>query len=366
MNALALALVLAAGGGTGLESELPPAPLQLFRIAWQRPFVPAPLLDWKPSELGGVVLDSTTGLAVFGTRDGWLHAVRRDGTLAWEVRADGELGPPAIEGDTVYVGTTGGSLLAVSLPDGKERWRWKTGEDLSTRPAVGDGLVFVASRQDAIFALDRRTGAWKWHQRREARTSSGFSIFGSAPAVLGPGGLVFSAFSDGTVAAWDASTGTKRWDRVVAPSGDHVDVDGLAFGEGRLYAAAYSGAVVALDPKSGEVRWTFEAANASAVAFAGGLVVATTPSSVIGISPFDGGALWTAPLGGSPTGAPVSIGKWLLVPAGEGGLRWIESATGRTLRVFDPGTGVSGSPAVNGARVYVLSNGGDLVALDVF
>ena len=30
-----------------------------------------------------------SGLALFGTRDGWLHAVRADGTVAWEFRTDG-------------------------------------------------------------------------------------------------------------------------------------------------------------------------------------------------------------------------------------------------------------------------------------
>ncbi len=366
MTALAIAaLALAAGGGQGLGAELPPAPVKLFQVAWKRSFVSAPLFDWKPNERGGVAHDPTTGLAVFGTRDGWLHAVRKDGSLAWEVKSDGALGPPAIDGDSVYVGSTGGTLLAVSLPDGKVRWRWSAGEDVSTKPAVGAELVHVASRQDTLFALDLRTGAWKWHQRRDGRTSSGFSIFGSAPAVLGPGGLVHAAFSDGTVVAYDAKTGSRRWERQAAPAGSHLDVDALALGDGRLYAAAYSGAVVALDPKGGEVRWTFEAKGASQVAFAGGLVVVVTPSSVIGLSPADGAALWTAPLGGAPTAPPVLAGKWLLVPAGEGGLRWIEAASGRTLRVFDPGTGVSGTPAASGSRVYVLSNGGDLFALDL-
>ena len=91
-----------------------------------------------------------------------------------------------------------------------------------------------------------------------------------------------------------------------------------------------------------------------------------TPSSVVGLSPVDGAAIWTAPLGGSPAGAPVLAGKWLLVPAGGGGLRWLEASTGRLLRVFEPGH--RASPARRGVadgRVYVLSNGGDLFALDL-
>jgi hypothetical protein len=58
-------------------------------------------------------------------------------------------------------------------------------------------------------------------------------------------------------------------------------------------------------------------------------------------------------------------GRWLLVPANGGGLRFLELASGRTVRVLDPGTGVSATPGLGAGRVYVLSNGGRLVALEL-
>src|SRR5215208_7151148 len=103
MHALALAVALTAG--LGLARSLPPAPVALYRVAWERPFVPVGGLDWNPAERGGVAVDPTTGLAIFGTRDGWLHAVRPDGTVAWEVEGGGTFGQPTVDGDTVYVGS---------------------------------------------------------------------------------------------------------------------------------------------------------------------------------------------------------------------------------------------------------------------
>jgi len=96
-----------------------------------------------------------------------------------------------------------------------------------------------------------------------------------------------------------------------------------------------------------------------------GIVIATTTTSVYALSAEDGMPLWSTPLGGAPWAEPAVAGKWVLVPTGSGGLRWLEAASGRTLRVFDPGTGVSGEPAVSGSRIYVLSNGGTLFALDL-
>lgn len=361
MVALALALTLAAG--PGFAHALPPAPVRLYRVAWQRSFVPLRPLERGPEEHGGVAFDPATGLAVFGTRDGWLHAVRADGSVAWEIEGRGAFGPPAIAGDTVYVGSADGRLFAIALPTGRERWRYQAGEDLSTRPAVAHGAVLVASQQDTVFAVDAATGAWRWHHRRENKRAT-FTIFGAAAVLAGPD-AVYAAYSDGYAAALDPASGAARWERQIAPEGAHLDVDALALGGGRLYAAAQSGAVVAVDAATGEARWSFAAPGAAQLALAGDLVVVVTTANVHALAPEDGAVVWTAPLRGAPRGAPIVAGPWILVPAGAGGLRWIEAASGRTLRVFDPGTGVSGSPALAGSRVYVLSNGGDLLALDL-
>jgi outer membrane protein assembly factor BamB len=361
MSALALALVLAAG--PSLSPQVKPAPVRLYRVLWQRPFVAAQALESKPLERGGVTVDPGSGVAVLGTRDGWLHAIRPDGTIAWEFKAGAGFGPPAIDGDTVYAGSTDGHLYALALATGKARWSYDAKEDLATRPAVVGGTVLVSSLQDTVFAVEGASGAWLWHHRRE-RKGEGLTILGAA-SVVAAGETAYAGYSDGYAAALDVKTGAALWERRIAPAGAHLDVDALALEGQRLYAAAHSGAVLALDARTGDTLWTFEIAGPAQVTLAAGLVVAVTAASVVGLSPADGGAIWTTPLGGSPSGPPAVAGKWLLVPTGAGGLRWLEASTGRPLRTFDPGTGVSGTAGVAGSRVYVLSNGGDLFALEL-
>lgn len=360
MAALALALALAAAD-PGVRTTLPPAPVKLYRVAWDRPLVARPF-EVKPQERGGVAADPQRGLALFGTRDGWLHAIRADGSVAWELQAGGGFGVPVVDGDTVYAGSSDGRLYAVAIATGKARWIYDAKEDLSTRPAIADGTVLVASLTDTVFAVDAAAGTWKWHHRREQK--EGLTIFGAASVQVG-GDTAFAGYSDGWATALDVKTGAVRWQRRVAPAGPNLDVDALVLDGQRLYAAAYSGAVLSLDARTGETIWAFEAPGAARVALAGGLVVAVTSTSIHGLSPADGGAIWTTPLGGSPGNTPVLAGKWLLVPAGKGGLRWLEASTGRLLRVFEPGTGVFASPGASDGRVYVLSNGGGLFALDL-
>jgi outer membrane protein assembly factor BamB len=321
-------------------------------------------LETSPLEPGGVGVDPRNGMAVFGTRDGWLHAVRPDGTVAWELRTDGATwAPPGFDGDTVYAGSSDGRLYAVELSTGKLRWRYDAREELGTRPVVADGTVFVMSLQDTLFAVDAKTGAWRWHHRREAR--SGFSIRGAAgPAVRD--GVIYAGYSDGFVAALEAGTGQARWERLVAPPGDYQDVDGLELAGDRLYVTAFSGSVLCLDLASGDTVWVFRAAGAVRLVADRGLVVVVTGSTLYGLAAASGAPLWSVPLEGAPgTGQPVRAGALVLLPTGEAGLRFVEAASGRTLRTLEPGTGISGTPALLGSRVYALSNGGELLALDL-
>ncbi len=357
-----LALAVAAQPAQG--GRLPGAPRELYRIGWQRDLAGKTFGELKPLEAGGAAFDPVTRLVVAGTRDGWLHAVRQDGTLAWEFKGEGAFGgEPLIDGDTVYAGCNDGRLYAVGLTTGKERWHYETREALGTRPALADGLVVVASLQDTLYAVDARTGAWKWHLRRETR--EGFTVRGAASVAAG-GGLVHAGFSDGTLVGLDLATGQVRWERHAAPSGDYPDIDSLVLHQGRLYAAAFSGAVVALEAATGKPLWQVETPEASRVAMLPGTLVAVSTKSVLALSPTDGRTLWTAPLEGVPAGEPrLALGRWLVVPAGPGGLRFLEPSTGRLIRVLDPGTGVSATPALAGRQAWVLSNGGRLVSLEL-
>lgn len=356
---LLLALALAAQGG--VATQLPPPPVQLWKIAWHQPLVPPIALEYKPRELGGPAVDPVSGVVVVGTRDGWVHAYDHDGQRAWDFAAGGRFdAAPRIVGDLVLLGSADGRLYALELGSGRLRWRYDAQEEVGTAPVVAGGLVLVMTLQDSLVAVDAKTGAWRWRHRRDPK--EGFTIHGAAAAVV-LGGLVFGAYSDGHVAALELETGTVKWERRVAPQGDFMDVDGLRAEGGRLYAAAYSGAVYALDLQTGKEIWALKTPGPCRLTLGGGLLVVVTTTQVLGIAPREGTVRWTVPLDGEPSGDPVAVGARAVVPNTKG-LLWIDASTGRLLRVFDPGTGVSASPAFRGRRVYVLSNGGDLFALD--
>jgi outer membrane protein assembly factor BamB len=359
-----LALALAAHASI-VDARLPRAPADVWRVRWSRALVAPDTLEWKAREPGGPAVDALTGVVVTGTRDGVLRARTPDGRALWTFQAEAGFPAPAlVSGGVVYAGSSDGRLYALELGSGKERWRYAANEEVGTTPVLAGGVLYVATLQDTLVALDAASGAWKWHHRREASTSTGFTIRGAAgPAV--DGGLVFGAFSDGTVVALDAASGAVKWQRKVGPEGQFADVDSTpVVRDGRIYLAAYSGAVAALDAASGREIWSFRTPGAARIALAGETVVAVTTTQVIGLSRPDGTVLWTAPLAGEPAGAPVVVGDRVFVPSVKV-LAAFDAKSGRRLVTFDPGTGVSGSPAIREKRLYVLSNGGTLVAVDL-
>ena len=355
-----LALVLAALARP--PAQLPPAPVRLWTVRWHKQLVAPTALEWRARESGGPAVDTLGGRVVVGTRDGWLRSFTAEGAVAWELELGGRFdAPPRIDGDMVYAGSTDGHLYAVELGGGKLRWKYDAQEEVGTTPTVAGGLVLAMTLQDTLIAVDARTGAWKWHHRRELR--EGFTIRGAA-SVLATGELAFGAYSDGTVAALDIITGASRWERKVAPQADFMDVDSLRAQGGRLYAAAYSGAIYALDAQTGQQVWEMKTPAPSRLALAGNLLVAVTTTQVLGIGTQEGAIRWTVPLEGVPAGDPAVVGGRAAVPNTKG-LMFIDTTKGRLMRVFNPGTGVSATPGWLGERIYVLSNSGDLLALDL-
>ncbi len=122
-----LALVLAAHSGG--PSQLPPAPVKVWHVAWHRQRVPPSLREGQASELGGPAVDPVTGYVVVGTRDGWLRALDPDGTLVWSMKAAARFdAAPRGDRDTVYAGSNDGCLYAIDVASGKLRWKYEARE----------------------------------------------------------------------------------------------------------------------------------------------------------------------------------------------------------------------------------------------
>ena len=136
---------------------------------------------------------------------------------------------------------------------------------LEGTPIVKDGVMYVATGNDDVFALDARTGALIWEHRSHIEQNintvcCGWDNRGVAVAE----GKVFLGQLDGSFVALDAKTGQPAWKTQVARWQDGYTITAAPlYHNGVLYSGisggdrSARGFVFALDAKTGREKWRF-------------------------------------------------------------------------------------------------------------
>lgn len=345
--------------------ESPQAQLALYSINWWHALVPPLSYEYAPREFATPAVDPQTDRVIAVTRDGGVKAFNRLGAPVWQFQTRNRFeAGPLVQDGIAYIPGGDGNLYALDVRTGKEKWKYAAGEALGTVPVLSDGKVVVASAADTVFVVDAANGKWLWQYRRD--TPEGFTIHGTArPAVRD--GVVYAGFSDGHLVALELGTGDVVWDRALSSSTQFPDVDTepLFTDDGALIAASYSDGLYALDPKTGDQRWHAKGTEGiSSTILKGGVVFGAGARGLSAYTTRSGLPLWTLPLGARAGQQPVLAGGLLLVPTVQS-LDFVDPTTGRVQLRFDPGAGVTATPATAGDQAYVLSNNGYIYAMEI-
>ncbi len=79
---------------------------------------------------------------------------REDGALVWQHETEDEiLASPAIAGDIVYVASKDGALYALNLEDGAEQWRYSTSYAIFSSPATAEQMVVLGMQYYDVVAF---------------------------------------------------------------------------------------------------------------------------------------------------------------------------------------------------------------------
>jgi len=149
----------------------------------------------------------------------WRTHLNGSGT---ESKYSGQAQPLVYDG-VIYVPTGANDVFALDVDTGKILWTYQAHLDagitvvccgwMSRGVALGDGKVYAGQLDGKLVALDQRSGAVVWSQQAETN-ADGFSI---TAAPLYYDGLVITGFaggdrgSRGRVKAFDARTGKPLW-----------------------------------------------------------------------------------------------------------------------------------------------------------
>ncbi len=253
----------------------------------------------------------------FKTHDGNLYALNESsGKERWRFKTGGEVeSSPAVGRNLVYVGSDDGRVYALDSATGFERWRFETGQPVFSSPAVAGRAVYVGSRDDNIYALDARSGRKLW------RFTTGDEVW-SSPTVAN--GVVYVGSNDHNIYALDAATGQEQW-RFTTRAGVSSSP---AVANGTVYVGSFDHGVYAVDARTGKRKWRFQ-----------------TLDTVFSSPTVDNGVVY--------------------VGSHDHNVYALDERTGRMRWRFETGKLVGSSPAVFGGVVYVGSDDGFLYAVEI-
>jgi eukaryotic-like serine/threonine-protein kinase len=192
---------------------------------------------------------------LIASRDGDLHALGLDGSLAWVYRAGHPIAAtPTLWAGQVIVTDEDGWLHALDPESGKARWKLQSGGIHATVPATrlaGTAGVLLLPTWDGelqALALD----SYPDGPRPRPELLWAYGLEGevwSSPAVVG--NTVVAASWSGELRALDLATGDDRWSLALHSrlTASPVIAHGVA------YAASESGEVVAVRISDGLVLW---------------------------------------------------------------------------------------------------------------
>jgi outer membrane protein assembly factor BamB len=216
-------------------------------------------------------------------------------------------------GDLVFIGSCNGVFRAVALRSGTVRWETVVNTDgvqyfFHGDPAVvGNRIVAAADRATGANAhgFDRETGKEVWRHPLGR---------GAAGPLASLGTLVYAASMEGQLLALDAASGAVRWTAPIKVPG----FEGPAAADGRVLAAAVDGHVHALDATSGRERWRRQLgapAVTTPLIVGADVYVGTADGTVHRLAAGDGRVLGSRKLDATlkPASVPVQASSDLLV-----------------------------------------------------
>jgi hypothetical protein len=165
---------------------------------------------WRAVIGEGQVLMNADARAVYlTTNDSRVISVRlSDGSIAWQKTLPEKLSAPAVGKDRVVVGSTTNSVWAFDPDDGEEKWKFERrlfGGDV-IGATVDKDVVYVASLDNIVRALNRSNGNQLWQQDIKTRPVMPPRAFFGAVAVIGlaPTVSTFEAKTGKPVGTWAA------------------------------------------------------------------------------------------------------------------------------------------------------------------
>jgi PQQ-dependent dehydrogenase (methanol/ethanol family) len=138
-------------------------------------------------------------------------------------------------------------------------------ETMETTPIVVNGIMYVTTAFNHVYALDARTGQQIWHYKHDMGPITTYCCGPNNRGVAALGDKVYMGTLDAQLVALDAKTGKVVWKKDIADASlgysetmAPTAVDGMILIGTNGGEYGIRGFVKAFDAETGDVKWTFD------------------------------------------------------------------------------------------------------------
>lgn len=292
------------------------------------------------------------GVVFAGSLDEHLYALSlKDGKPKWKYKGGPFKAPVSVRKGRVYLGDLDGLLHCVDAAKGTKVWTFEAKAEANGVNFHGDDVLFT-SHDENLYCLDK-DGKEKWKFKTEGQ------IYGS---VALSGARTFLAGCDSEVHVIDVAKGTEPG--MPVPLGGQTGATVAVLGD-MLYVGTMSNEVKAIDWKKGAVAWTYKPVRGNAFFSSPAVtdkyvVIGSRDNRVHAVNRKDGSEAWMFTTKNRVDSSPVVVGNRVVVGSLDGHLYVLDLATGKEVQKLKLDSPVAASPAVVEGKVLIGTQRGAL------
>lgn len=297
---------------------------------------------------------------------------RHDGHTLWSVELDAPIvGGVGVGPNHVAVATESGAVVMLSADDGTEMWRQQMSSETLSPVQMNTDMAVAQLQNGKLVAMNISTGErlWTYDSQIPRLTLRGTS----APIVAA--NVTIAGFANGKMAAVRNDSGVELWERrVTVPEGKTelerlIDIDARPlYIDGVIYIVSYQGKLVAVSASDAQILWSQTASSYQSLAAGfGNIYVSQANGFIEAFDQRSSASVWRqAALENRQTTSPAVLGTTVVVGDYEGYVHFMSQVDGHFVaRYRADSDGLRGDMVVVDDVLYVLGNGGRLVALQL-
>lgn len=272
----------------------------------------------------------------------------------WSFECEDELrGSPTFHEGMLFLGSYDNNLYALKADDGKFLWKFPTEGGIVSKPAIFENHVYFGSEDNRLYAVSiaNRKPTWTYFTYAPIRSSP-----------LTAEGHVFIGSDDASLHVINALSGRRAWS---VEAGAPVRSTPLVYNDA-VYFGAESGDFFCVD-FTGRIKWRFKARRAitgSAIIHNGVVYLGSVDGTLYAMDAKTGWAIWRFRLNKPTISTPTLVDKNIFTGAIDGCIYSIDVNSAKETWRFQTDHQVTGSPLIYKDSLYCGSVDGRLYCLE--